>query len=323
MSGSDAISDAISDAMKLKTRRVFVGEEAVAENRVGELLMRSRGMAYGDGVFETMRADHGTIHWWPAHWARLERGAQRLGIPAPARARIEAERDALLRDAPDAAIKLMLIRGDGGRGYAPSRDAAPLWWLSAHALPTPLAHALRLRWCETRLSAQARLAGIKHCNRLEQVLARAEWGVFDESMPTDDEAACDDGLMRDEAGNAIAATSANLFVFREAQGAQGGWLTPRVDRCGIAGICREWAFTALGAREAVLSPDDVTAADAIFLCNALRGILPVAQLGARRWSRHPATTEALRRLATAHPGFGDASSENDAGKGTDFSEVHP
>jgi 4-amino-4-deoxychorismate lyase len=309
------------DTTKKIACAVFVGDSAVPEDRVGELLIGSRGMAYGDGVFETMRAHRGTIHWWSAHWARLQRGAQRLGIPLPARALVEAERDALLRDAPDAAIKLMLIRGEGGRGYAPSRDAAPLWWLSAHALPVPLGRDLRLRLCETRLSSQTRLAGIKHCNRLEQVMARAEWGMLDGSAHDSGEIAFDDGLMCDEAGNAIAATSANLFVFRGGQGGQSGWLTPAVDRCGIAGVCREWALTALDARETVLSPEDVNAADAVFLCNALRGILPVARLGARRWSRHQAATEAQRLLAAAHPAF--AVVNHDTDNDTDFPEAQP
>ncbi|MBP6749002.1 MAG: aminodeoxychorismate lyase [Xanthomonadaceae bacterium] len=277
--------------------RVFVGDEALASERVAGVLARSRGLAYGDGVFETMRAHRGTIHWWPAHWARAARGAERLGIPPPSRARVEAECDALLREAPDAVVKWMLLRGTGARGYAPDPAAPPLWLLSAHPAPMPLARGLRLRWCETRLAAQPLLAGIKHCNRLEQVLARAEWARLDV-----DEAACDDGLMRDADGRAVAATSANLFVHRD-----GGWLTPSVERCGIAGVCRAWAMEALDAREVDLSVEAVESADALVLCNAVRGILPVARLGDARWpSRHPAANEAIRRLAAAHPAFADA-----------------
>jgi 4-amino-4-deoxychorismate lyase len=301
-----------NDAEPMQACRVFVGDNRLPDARVGGALAASRGVAYGDGLFETMRADRGVIHWWDAHWARLMRGAERLGIPLPPRALIESERDQLLRDAPDAAIKLMLIRGHapGHRGYAPSPNAAPLWWLSAHSLPSPPAvDGLRLRWCETRLSSQPRLAGLKHCNRLEQVMARAEWQALDS-----DEAGCDDGLMLDETGAVIAATSANLFIYRRAPTAgdhesdrdganASGWLTPRLERCGIAGVCREWALAALEAREAVLSPDEVLTADAVFLCNALRGILPVAQLGTRRWARHPALDEARRRLAATHPGL--------------------
>ncbi len=310
-----------ADAPSSNARRIFVGDDAVAESRIGDVLADSRGLAYGDGVFETMRAHRGAISWWPAHWARLAHGAKVLGIRLPSQALVEAERDALLRNVPDAVIKLMLIRGSGGRGYAPDPDAAPLWWLSAHPQPSLSSPAVRLRWCETRLSAQPRLAGLKHCNRLEQVLARAEWdtlaGLSDTDSGAANVAACDDGLMRGESGAVIAATSANLFVFRHADADGGGaWFTPQLDRCGIAGICRGWALTALNAREATLNPMDVESADAVFLCNAVRGILPVAQLGARRWSRHPALTEAQSRLAEAHPAFADIAI-------VDFSEVHP
>lgn len=280
--------------------RVFVGDDAVAPERIADVLARSRGLAYGDGVFETMRAHRGAIHWWPAHWARAERGAERLGIPLPSRTRVEAERDALLHAAPDGVVKWTLLRGAGvrTRGYAPDPAAPSLWLLSAHPAPAPLARDLRLRWCETRLAAQPRLAGIKHCNRLEQVLARAEWTRLDA-----DEAACDDGVMRDADGRAICATSANLLVHRD-----GGWWTSSVERCGIAGVCRAWAIEALDARETGLSVEAVESADAVVLCNAVRGILPVARLGDARWpSRHPAVDEALRRLAAAHPAFAEAS----------------
>ncbi len=315
-----------ADAPSSNARRIFVGDDAVAESRIGDVLADSRGLAYGDGVFETMRAHRGAISWWSAHWARLAHGAKVLGIRLPSQALVEAERDALLRNAPDAVIKLMLIRGSGGRGYAPDPDAAPLWWLSAHPLPSPSSPAVRLRWCETRLSAQPRLAGLKHCNRLEQVLAHAERdalaGLSDTDSGGANVAACDDGLMRDESGAVIAATAANLFIYRDERKNSSddrlasGWSTPRLDRCGIAGICRGWALTALNAREATLNPVDVESADAVFLCNAVRGILPVAQLGARRWSRHPALTEAQSRLAAAHPAFADIAI-------VDFSEVHP
>lgn len=145
-----------------------------------------------------------------------------------------------------------------------------------------------LRWCDTRLAIQPALAGIKHCNRLEQVIARGEW--HDDGI--------DDGLMCDSEGFVVGATSANLFVLRE-----GGWMTPMVDRCGIAGVCRAWCMTDLAAVETRLTIAQVELADAIFLCNAVRGILPVAQLVRRAWSPHPQVTALQARLARVHPAF--------------------
>lgn len=251
-----------------------------------------RGLAYGDGLFETMRAHRGALPWWDAHWARLALGAGRLGLPLPDPARTRHEAEALLAGR-DAVLKLLLTRGSGGRGYAPPEAAVPTLLLSVHALPAAApADGITVRWCETRLALQPRLAGLKHCNRLEQVLARAEWHDAD----------IHEGLMRSSEGDVVSATAANLFIL-----ADGRWRTPAVDRCGVAGVCRAWLLDALDALETRVDAADLESADAVFLCNAVRGILPVARLEARRWARatpHRRQVDALQaRLAAAHPAF--------------------
>lgn len=262
--------------------RYFVGAQAVAT-----LPDHDRGLAYGDGLFETMRAHRGAMHWWDAHWRRLERGARALRLTLPEQAQVRREAETLLAG-DNGVLKLIVTRGAGGRGYAPPAEATPHWVLSVHPLPVATADALQLRWCETRLAVQPALAGLKHCNRLEQVLARAEW----------DDASTHEGLLCSAEGDVVSAISANLFVLHGEV-----WTTPRVDRCGVAGVCRSWAMAALQAREARLAVTDVEAADAIFLCNAVRGILPVARLGARSWRSHPQVAELQRRLAAEHPAF--------------------
>jgi 4-amino-4-deoxychorismate lyase len=247
-----------------------------------------RGLAYGDGLFETMRSHRGSLPWWPAHWRRLARGAQVLRIPLPDEARVRRECEELL-DGATCVQKLVVTRGAGGRGYAPPIDPVPHWAISLHPVPgAPPEEGLHLRWCDTRLALQPALAGFKHCNRLEQVLARSEWN----------DAAIHEGLLLSMDGDVVCATAANLFVLRD-----GRWTTPAVDRCGIAGVCREWAAQALQAAETRLAVTDVEAADAIFLCNAVRGILPVARLGARSWRSHPQVADLQRRLAAEHPAF--------------------
>ena len=249
----------------------------------------ARATAYGDGLFETMRVHRGTVPWRDAHWARLAHGAQRLALRLPERAWVDAAADALFDDGGDGVLKLLVSRGGGGRGYAPSADAAPLWRVSRHPLPAPpRAGGLVLRWCETRLSVQPALAGLKHCNRLEQVLARAEW----------DDAGIDEGLLRDTDGHVVGATAANLFVLHGDR-----WRTPALDRCGVAGVCRGFVLRATGATEARLSAADVGNADAVALCNAVRGILGVARLDARAWAMHPAVAGLQRDLSRAHPAF--------------------
>ena len=268
--------------------RIFVGGV-----RVDAITAGDRGVAYGDGLFETMRAHRGAVSWWDAHWARLQRGAARLGIALPEQAHVREEGSQLLAG-EDAVLKLVVTRGSDGRGYAPTPSATPTWILSVHPVPAPPpAPGLALRWCGTRLATQPLLAGIKHCNRLEQVLARAEW-----LQPTAIDRDADEGLMCSTEGDVVCATSANLFVLRD-----GRWLTPRVDRCGVAGVCRAWAMEATGAQETRLDVTDVGAAEAVFLCNAVRGILPVARLGSRTWPAHPRVSAVREALAKAHPGF--------------------
>jgi 4-amino-4-deoxychorismate lyase len=251
-----------------------------------------RGIAYGDGLFETMRVHAGTVPWWERHHARLAHGASRLGIPLPAQAYVEGEVGRMLRGSDVGVLKLILSRGGGARGYA-AADADPCWQLSLHPLPASTRGPLALRWCALRLAIQPALAGLKHCNRLEQVLARAELDAPDAAGERADE-----GLLLDVNGDVTCAVSANVFALRG-----GIWRTPRLDRCGVAGVGRAWAMDALRAEEARMSPDDIERADALFLCNAVRGILAVARLGARTWDPHPAVAQARRLLAAAHPAF--------------------
>lgn len=257
--------------------------------RIEALPADSRGFAYGDGLFETMRVHAGRVFWWHAHWNRLADGARRLRIALPDPVFVQAQALALANGCDDGVLKLIVSRGAPGRGYAFADATQPVWALSRHLPPhEPRPGGLHLHLCETRLSIQPALAGIKHCNRLEQVLARAEWG----------EGPFDEGLMRDIDGYAVCATSANLFAY-----GNGRWRTPPVDRCGVAGICRGWAIDALGAEQARMTVDDLVCADALFLCNAVRGILPVARLRDRTWQPPPEVAAAIGLLARTHPAF--------------------
>lgn len=263
----------------------------MGDRQVAAVAADDRGLAYGDGLFETMRAHRGQVPWWDAHWARLRHGAGRLRLPLPDEARVR-EAAARLLDSADAVLKLIVTRGAGARGYAPPEAAVPTWILARHPSPPAPGAGLTLHWCETRLALQPALAGLKHCNRLEQVLARAEAGMT----------AADEGLMRSTAGDVVCATAANLFVLRA-----GRWRTPPVDHCGVAGVCRAWLLQETDAEQARLTPEEVEAADAVILCNAVRGILPVARLGARAWAPHPAVHALRRRLAAVHPAFAEES----------------
>lgn len=282
--GNDETPPSAGDKPAGPRVRVFVGSRPVAAIPADD-----RAFAYGDGLFETMRAHRGTLPWWDRHWARLAHGAQRLGIALPAQQQAFDEAERLLAGA-SGVLKLLLSRGSGGRGYAPPSGAPPTWALSQHPAPPSAAPGgLVLRWCDIRLAVQPALAGIKHGNRLEQVLARAEW---------QDGLDADEGLMRSIDGDVVCATAANLFVLRGDR-----WYTPPVDRCGVAGVCRQWLLDEFPVRQARLSVAGIETADALVLTNAVRGILPVARLGGRRWPPQPRVAEWQRCLAAAHPAF--------------------
>ncbi len=266
------------------TTHIYSGEQ-----RVDAIDPRDRGLAYGDGVFETILVHHGEPVWWAEHLERLARGCEALGIRLLDPGFLRVEVDAIADGCVRGALKLTVTRGVGARGYAPQSDSPPTLLMSLSDPPPPPIKGLVLRWCDTPLAIQPRLAGIKHLNRLEQVLARAEW--------TD--AAVHEGLQCDTRGRVVCATSANLFVLRD-----GRWLTPPVADCGIAGICRAWVLACVsGSAQVVLTRADVESADAVVLCNAVRGILPVAVLGSRRWPLHAQTIALRQRLAEAEPAF--------------------
>jgi 4-amino-4-deoxychorismate lyase len=267
--------------------RIYSGER-----RVDALDPRDRGLAYGDGVFETILVHSGAPVWWNAHLARLQRGCDVLGIAAPDADFLRGECDALVIGCARGVLKLIVTRGVGERGYAPPAHVSPTLLLSLSDAPSQHRDGLNLRWCATELAVHPRLAGIKHLNRLEQVLARAEWN----------DAAIHEGLQCDTAGRVVSATAANLFALRD-----GRWLTPPIADCGVAGICRAWILGNVAeACEAVLTRAVVESADALILCNAVRGILPVAGLGSRLWSPHPRVLALQDSLGRAEPAFADA-----------------
>ena len=235
-----------------------------------------RGLAYGDGVFETIAVRDGVPLHLERHLARLKAGCARLGFAPPP---LEGD----LRDRASgharAVLKVIVTRGEGGRGYLPPEDPVPTRVISLYAWPSHepewAERGVAVRWCDTRLAIQPALAGLKHLNRLEQVLARAEWEGMDQWQ---------EGLMRDMDDNVIEATQANVFVVK------GGHLhTPRLDRCGIAGITRGRLIEAadelgVACDEVVLDESAVESADEVFLCNSIIGVWPVRAIGDTHYS---------------------------------------
>ena len=251
--------------------------------------LNDRGLAYGDGVFETILVHAGEPVWWSEHWQRLLHGVEVLKIPAPNEAMVRNACQALLVNHDHCVLKIIFTRGSGGRGYAAPDNPEPRIIISVHPAPIKIQEPVTLRWCETKLARQPLLAGIKHLNRLEQVLARNEWQ--DENIF--------DGLMCDTENNVVCATSANVFVKL-----QGQWLSPYCDLAGIAGIARAWVFKQWpNTQEAHLSRLEVEQAEAIFICNAVRGILTVTRLGDAVFPVDQDVRDLQKQLAKEQPAF--------------------
>lgn len=234
-----------------------------------------RGLAYGDGLFETVLVRDGQALLWDEHVARLARGCQALALPEPDReslAQLPVRAGKGLK-----VLKIILTRGSGGRGYLPPEPAQPrLRWQVADFAPQPgrWRDGVRVRHCRLQLGRQPALAGIKHLNRLENVLARREW--------RDAEVA--EGLLRDSEGRLVEATAMNLIWRRD-----GRLETPCLALSGVAGTLR----AALMARQAIAEvrcgPEVLAEVEALWLLNSVQGVWPVARLddaeGAelRRW----------------------------------------
>jgi 4-amino-4-deoxychorismate lyase len=236
-----------------------------------------RGFTYGDGLFETLRMVDGRAPLWPRHAARLRDGCARLRMPAPDADAILAEAGRLATGLVDAVARVTLSRGDGVRGYAlpPAQVPRVVVQVSPLSLDaSAYAAGASVRLCETRLATQPLLAGMKHLNRLEQVLARAEWS----------DATWTEGLMLDDRGDVVCATAANVFAVFNGQ-----LVTPPVDRCGVAGVARAEILAVRAVEVASISPARLAEADEVFLTSAVRGILPVRVFATRSWQPGPVT----------------------------------
>jgi 4-amino-4-deoxychorismate lyase len=237
--------------------------------------VEDRGLQYGDGAFETALLAHGRVRFLEQHLRRLALGCERLGIVAPDPALLRSEVQRLSGSVERAVLKVIVTRGIGPRGYRPSAGGNTTRIVALYPAPglSPTTR-LALRWCETRLGRNARLAGIKHLNRLEQVLAQAEWE--DETIV--------DGLMLDTEGELVSGTASNVFLVRE-----GMLVTPDLRFCGVLGVMRAEVLRAarelgIAVSEEPLWPHDVEAASEVFITNAVRGIRSVTELGALRWT---------------------------------------
>lgn len=250
-----------------------------------QLPISDRGLQYGDGVWETLRIkDHQAI-FLKQHLERLSLGLQCLMIHTLDIAALKSEIQQLCKINAQAILKIIISRGSGGRGYSSAGiSVSATRILSLHPLPKyPKSYqetGIKLTLCQTRLAHNPALAGFKHLNRLEQVMARSELGDNYQ-----------EGVVRDYAGNIIEGTMSNLFIIKD-----NTIYTPELDHCGIRGIMQAYIKQLLQQNnipfiQTPLSLETLFTADAIFMSNSIIGIWSVQSFTSHdkiiQYSQHP------------------------------------
>jgi 4-amino-4-deoxychorismate lyase len=235
-----------------------------------------RGFQYGDGIFETLAVANGKPLLWDRHMWRFFHGAARLSLKAPSEELLRREAEQVCGSVERGVLKIVLTRGISGRGYASAAEGTPTRTVGLLPWPDyPARHrtdGVSVQFCHTLITRHNILAGLKHLNRLEQILARME--LRDN---------CAEGLMQDETGHVIEGTMTNLFVV-----SLGTLLTPDLSLSGVAGVMRDLVLERASAlsidcRVAGLKRENILDADEVFLTNSLIGVWPVHRIDSREY----------------------------------------
>ncbi len=253
------------------------------------LNLSDRALHYGDGLFETIAVRKGRIEFWQRHMQRLSEGCQRIGMPVPDVKLLLKEARRLIQE--DGVLKIIVSRGEGGRGYRAPFDAQAKRIIGFYPLPhySPefYTNGIVLTVCNAPLGISPALAGIKHLNRLEQVMARSEWS--DEQIQ--------EGLMLNANGHVIEGTMTNLFFVRN-----GRLCTPKLDISGIAGVARQVVIDVCRELNIELHMDnysleEVLAAEEVFVTNSIAGIWPVKLIEEKIYSIGDVTKQLQQKFA--------------------------
>ena len=238
---------------------------------------QDRGFQYGDGLFETIRCVQGKLQFWQQHFERLQQGGAKLNITIPSQETVLQDIRTLYRqDLADCVFKITVTRGETERGYLyPERIKSNrvVQMSAASCYPEEYySTGIALTCCAHPISVNPALAGIKHLNRLDNVMARHE---LDKRFQ--------EGLMLDHEGKVIEGTMSNLFAVK-----QGVLFTPELSGCGVDGIIRRRILALceqlkLRVNITCLDKQALLQADELFVCNSLIGIWPVISLDEKHY----------------------------------------
>lgn len=242
-----------------------------------------RGFHYGDGLFETIAILSPKFSkYYPLfslHLNRLRLGLDKLRIAldwSTLLSDMEHYVDRVHKTQFDGSkwvLKVIITRGIGGRGYEPQTNQHPSIILLSYPFPTYPAHyqheGIRIDFSDVTLPLDPYLAGIKHLNRLPQVLAAM-------ALPAKSCHAtepCQELLLSDVTGHVIEGIKTNVFLLQDGQ-----VKTPALSSSGVNGVMRQWIMQHVTVFEDQLTCDDFISAEEIFVCNSIIGIWPVKRI---------------------------------------------
>ena len=256
-----------------------------------------RSIQFGDGLFETMLVRDGRVIQLAEHLDRLHVSAQRLSISMPQRPVFIDDIDKLIDEAGSACgvIKLIVTRGRSSRGYQYDHQAGSNRLVRFSAIQRQYSSILSaellrgdLYLCNTPASVNTALAGMKHLNRLDNVLARNEFAA-DRYI---------DGLMSDVDGHIIEGSMSNLFAIRDRV-----LYTPDLGRAGVDGVMRNTVLELAGQAGieysvCTLTRPELEQMDCLFITNSLIGMKAVDNLEDTHYSDFSLCEQLFEQLLT-------------------------
>jgi 4-amino-4-deoxychorismate lyase len=253
--------------------------------------IHERGLHYGDGLFETLLKLNTEIPLWSKHYNRLRKGCDKLSIPVPDDTWLLEKIDAETEGQDSAVVKIIVTRGRGGRGLKlPQNNQASVFILSyLYAEIVGKALQLDVAMSHTRLPINPNLAGIKHLNRLDYVLATIELeriGGMGEAILCDTEGYIVEGII------------SNLFFCLDDE-----VYTPSLDYAGVEGIMRQQILEHLEKQGIAVQtgryfPAQLLQASECFLCNSVQGVRPIRSIDGVEFSCGPISQMLIQTFNT-------------------------
>jgi len=263
------------------------------------LSSQDRAIHYGDGLFETILCHKNNLYYWPQHYLRLKQSAEKINMSCPDESILLSDITKLLSDNESDktyAIKIILTRGLSQRGYEFNKKTTVNRLVFISTIEKDYSSLLALNLlsgdlsiCKQQVSINENLAGLKHLNRLDNVLARNESAIIDNKKVID-------GLMLNANKHVIEGAMSNVFMVKDKQ-----LYTPKLNQSGVYGVMREVIIdiaktNKIEVIEKHLFVDDVNNMDELFITNSLIGMKAINYLNGIEFSGHAITAAIFNNL---------------------------